>query len=292
VTENRRHRVGFAALLLQEHGIYRLRIAGAQDLLDEGARLVDETGRESVSGAKLLLVLQATRATHIFESVVALCQIGRGVPASMLNRALLEEVLDVHWVAANPELAPELATQHQQLIDLAERQNSLRFGREAEPLDQTEEAEFKSLRKRFNNFNAAWTLADDPTRIALIKEGWDVEAAQDIDYVYEVIQRQNNLLLHSSPTAYLQTLIPGRGIPNRIGPDQRWREALGHGALAYYFITRVIAAEFALDRGELERQFERLSCLTKVVSAEELGAAGDGACPCGSGASAPECHGS
>ncbi len=99
----RRHEVGFAEVLLAEQGIYRLRIAAAEDLLDEGARLVDETGRAPLHGAKLLLTVQATRATHIFESVIALCRIGRGVPASMLNRALLEEALDVHWVAASPD---------------------------------------------------------------------------------------------------------------------------------------------------------------------------------------------
>jgi hypothetical protein len=102
VKESRRHQVGFAETLLRERGINRLRIAAAEDLLDEGARLVDETGRERLSGAKLLLAVQATRAIDIFESVIALCQIGRGVPASMLNRALFEEALDVHWGPRTP----------------------------------------------------------------------------------------------------------------------------------------------------------------------------------------------
>jgi hypothetical protein len=110
-------------------GIYRLRIAAAEDLLDEGARMVDETGRERIAGARLLLVVQATRAIHIFESVIALCRIGRGVPASMLNRALLEDALDVHWVAANPEVAPARADEHERLTELGERALDQRLGR-------------------------------------------------------------------------------------------------------------------------------------------------------------------
>jgi hypothetical protein len=88
MSSHRRHRVGVGEVLLSESGIYRLRIEAAEDVLDEGARLVDETGRTRIGGARLLLAVQATRAVHIFESIIALCRIGRGVPASMLNRAL------------------------------------------------------------------------------------------------------------------------------------------------------------------------------------------------------------
>ena len=75
----RYHQVGFAAILIPDSGINRLRFSACEDLLDEGARLVDETGRTGIGGIKLLLAVQATRATHSFESVIALCKIGRGV---------------------------------------------------------------------------------------------------------------------------------------------------------------------------------------------------------------------
>jgi|NGEPerStandDraft_6_1074524.scaffolds.fasta_scaffold206093_2 hypothetical protein len=81
---------------MREWGIYRLRIEAAEDLLDEGARLFDETGRTGLARSKLLLAAQAARCIHIFESVIALCRIGRGVPASMLDRALFEEALDAY----------------------------------------------------------------------------------------------------------------------------------------------------------------------------------------------------
>ena len=120
--------MGVAAQLVPDSGINRLRFATCEDLLDDGAHLVDETGRTPIGGAKLLLAVQATRATHSFESVIALCRIGRGVQAAMINRSLLEDGrLDVHWVAANPEDVSALADQHERLIELGERATWGRF---------------------------------------------------------------------------------------------------------------------------------------------------------------------
>jgi hypothetical protein len=160
-------------------------------LLDAGARLVDETGRQPVGGARLLLVVQATRATHSFESVIALCQIGRGVQAAMINRSLLEDVLDVHWVAEHPDEAPVLADQHERLIELGERVLFQRFGRPITPLDDAERADLDRLSKLYDGFRRSWTLASDASRVALIKERWtDPGAASLIDQTYELIQRR------------------------------------------------------------------------------------------------------
>lgn len=287
----RSHQVGFAEILLREQGIYRLRIAAAEDLLDEGARFVDETGRAPLSGAKLLLAVQATRATHIFESVIALCRIGRGVPASMLNRALLEEALDVHWVAAHPEEAPALADDHEKLVRLGERALDERFGRPTQPLTADERAALRKLRGRYNDFKAPWTLATDAERIDLIKNRWGVEAGRDVDFVYEVIQRQNNALLHPSPMGYGLAMSPGRRQINRVGPDQRWRDALGHGVLGYYLICRVLAEEFGFDKDRAAQIFNHLGCLNKVFSDEHLASLpADALCPCESGRLVTECH--
>jgi hypothetical protein len=118
---SRRHQVGFAADLIPHSGINGLRFSACADLLDEGARLVDEAGRTQLGGMRLLLAVQVTRATHSLESVIALCRIGRGVQVAMINRSLLEDALDVHWVAANPDSAPALADDHERLIVLGER---------------------------------------------------------------------------------------------------------------------------------------------------------------------------
>lgn len=286
----RNHPVGFAANLIPDSGINRLRFSACEDLLDEGARLVDETGRDSIGGAKLLLAVQTTRATHSFESVIALCRIGRGVQAAMINRSLLEDALDVHWVAANPDTAPGLADDHERLLVLGERGVMEKFGREdAVPLNADERKELAGLIKVYDGFRRSWTLASDEDRVALIKERWKEhpEAAGFIDQTYELIQRQNNALLHSSPTALSIVMTPGRRGLNRVGPDPWWLQALAHGALAYYFVCRVIAEEFGLSKEAAADAYFRVSCFTKV-----LGPADADPCPCGSGRAYGACHGS
>jgi hypothetical protein len=87
--------VATAAQLITDSGINRLRFSACEDLLDAGAGLVDGAGRATPDGGNMPAV-QATRATHSFESVIALCRVGRGVQAAMINRSLLEDVLEVH----------------------------------------------------------------------------------------------------------------------------------------------------------------------------------------------------
>lgn len=294
-TARGRHPVGLAAQLMSHTGINALRFAGAEELLEHGAALIDETGRGRLRGGRLVLTVQATRATHTFEAVIALCRIGRGVQASMLNRASFEDVLDAHWVAANPEQAPELADDHDRLIGLAERDTLARFGRPVTPLSSEEQEKLHRLLRLYDGLRASWTRTSQEERRTLVKERWGEEVVSELDFVYELIQRQNNTLLHGSPTAYRHALaVDESGRPkqlNRIGPDRRWRDALAHGVLAYYMICRVLAEEFSLDKKPAAEAFNRVSCYLKEISVGDLAALVPSAdCPCGSGQSVRECH--
>jgi len=291
VQRRRVHQVGFARHLLDADPLYSRRIEAAKDLLDEGARLLDETGRTSVRGERLLLVVQTTRAIHIFESVIALCEIGRGVPASMLNRALLEEVLEVSWVAANPDLAPARADEHDRLIQLAERALEEQLGEPTTSLSAEERKELSRLRAKYDGFQASWTLASVPERLDLVKARWGPNTGRAIDMLYERVQRQNNVLLHASPTAYGYAMTHGRRNINRAGPDPRWREALSHGAVGFYLIVRVLADAFHIDWQVVEQRFDVLRCLLSDIEPERVaGLPADAPCPCGSGRVLSRCH--
>jgi uncharacterized protein YecA (UPF0149 family) len=293
--------VGVAASLLAEPGINVLRFEAASGLLADGGRLIDETGGEPLGGSRRLLAVQSTRASHTFEAVIANCQIGRGVQAAMLNRSLLEDVLDVHWVAANPEAAPQRADEHDRLIALAEHREEHRFGRTDRLLTSAELAELETLVELYGGrtraFQSSWTRAGFPQRFDLVKERWsdDEGAAQYLDYVYDVIQRQNNVLLHGSPTGYRQAMSSDAdGRPrqiNRVGPDPRWRDSLSHGALGYYMVLKVLVSEFSFEADPLAEAFERTSCYLKPFAAPQLSAVPDGTeCPCGSGRMVEHCH--
>jgi hypothetical protein len=274
-----------------ERGIQRLRVAAAQALLNEGTQVTDDALRSELKGARLLMVAQGTRASHLFESVIALSRIGRGVPAAMLNRALFEEVLEIHWVAANPDIAPELADEHEKLMLLAERDLEEKFDRPVERLSDRERRELKVLVKKYKGFKAAWNLASEAEKQKLIEARWGTAAEDNIAFVYEFIQRQNNLLLHASPTAYGHTMSPDRTMFNRIGPDMRVRDSIGHGGLAYYFVLRVIAEEFLIDKTPLVDAFRELANFSRDENSKPFeGIRASENCPCGSGRTAGACH--
>lgn len=271
-------------------GIDRLRFNTCGDLLDAGAVMVDETGRTTISGVRMLLAVQATRATHTFESIVALCRIGRGAQAAMLNRSLLEDALDVSWTSENPDSAPAQADEHERLIGLGERALLARFGREA-ALSDAESAELKVLLKRYDNFRASWTLAGQVDRLAAMKRAWPAEASSYLDQTYEVIQRQNNTLLHGGPTSLAVAMMPGRRGFNRVGPDAWWPSALAHGVLGYYLICRVVAREFDFAIDDAMDAYFLASCFTKQLGSDVMDpVVDDDPCPCGSRRTIANCH--
>jgi hypothetical protein len=290
-----------ARYVLEEKGINRLRFAEAEALLGEGGNLIDETGRNELQGSSRVLVAQVTRAAHTYEAAVEACRIGRGVQASMLNRSLFEDVLDIHWVAENPDLAPERAEQHDRLMALAEHQMELKFERTDRELTTEELIEFDDLVEIYGGMpralKASWTRSSFEERFALVQDRWEnePEARSYLDYIYEVIQRQNNLLLHSSPTAYRQTLYTtpdGQRFLNRAGPDTRWTEALSHAAGGFYMACRVLAQEFGFDKEPMAEVFSQTTnycrSLRDFPNIEQLDPGLR--CPCGSGRSVSDCH--
>jgi hypothetical protein len=112
-----------------------------------------------------------------------------------------------------------------------------------------------------------------------VKESWGEEATEGLDYTYEVIQNWNNVLLHSSPLGYRMAMDPTSRQINRAGPDERWREALAYGCLAFYLVLRVIAQEWGLDRSTAGRLFVHASCVTKRLTDDKLRAVNDGEPP-------------
>jgi hypothetical protein len=119
---------------------------------------------------------------------------------------------------------------------------------------------------KVNAFGKPWHRASYGECFDLVKARWgdDPEAAKYLDYLYEVEQRRNNLMLHPSPTAFRQTLVShpgGRRTLNRAGPDGYWQRALRYGCGGFYLCLRVLAEEFNLDRDPIAEAFERATGL-------------------------------
>jgi hypothetical protein len=299
--ENKRHPLGAAGEILQQRGINRLRFASSEELLGRGAVLVDETGRQERSGSETLLIAQATRAIHTYETVVGACILGRGVQASMLNRSLFEDVLDIHWAAANPDIAAERAEEHERFMALAEHKLETDHGRSERPLTESEEAELAALIAVYGGvpraFTADWHRAPFEECFDLVRDRWSEyqDTEQGLRYIYDVMQRRNNLMLHPTPTAFRQTFFvddDGHRTLNRLGPDSRWITALRDGAGGFYMVLRVLAEEFQLDKEPLAESFSRTTDLLLEIEDDadvaRLSAAAK--CPCGSGLLVSDCH--
>jgi len=299
--EGQPYPAGVGGPILAGRGINQLRFRQSEVLLGEGCRLIDETGRTPIGGGLFLLTAQVTRAAHTFEAVLAACRLGRGVQASMMNRALFEDLLDIHWVAANLESAPERADQHDRLTALAEHDLESSFARTERPLTDEERAELDDLIELYGGrrraFKESWTRTSYPDRLSLVQSRWEDEpdARHVIEVIYEVIQRQNNLLLHSSPSGFRQTITSGpdgRRQLNRAGPDGRWREALMHGAGAYYMSGRVLAQVIGFDKEDMAEAFNQTTNFLRAASEfdgiDQLQP--DVECPCGSALAVSGCH--
>lgn len=253
--------IGVAESFLNPLRVRRLSVT--QSLLEAGVDvIVDGIGSRGAVNRKLLIAL-LIRSTHTLEASLATLQCGRGVQSAMLNRSLFEDALDIHWVFENPSLAPTYAEAHQRLMSLAEAKSLAEFGRHR-TLTAAEAEELKELEGECGGYRASWTRASVADRICLVKAAWDAPAASSIEFAYSVMQRQNNTLLHSTPSA-LSFTVGGRG-PNLIGVDAWWDDAIGHSVLAYYLTSRLAGRAFGSDLNVLEILFDRAAEMRSTVS--------------------------
>ncbi len=61
-----------------------------------------------------LIVSLFTRSLDTFMAAVRLSSLGYGAQAAMLNRSLFEDMIDVHWVATDPDAAKQRYEDHHQ----------------------------------------------------------------------------------------------------------------------------------------------------------------------------------
>jgi hypothetical protein len=144
---------------------------------------------------------------------------------------------------------------------------------------------------------ADWHRATFEECFDLVKARWSEyeDTEKQLRYIYAVMQRRNNLLLHPSPTAFRQTFFVdenGHRTLNRLGPDSRWITALRDGAGGFYMVLRLLAEEFVLDREPLAESFSRTTDLLKEIEddPEVIRLSAAAKCPCGSGLIVSDCH--
>src|SRR4051812_26221414 len=100
--------------------LHELRRQCARDLGDAAQVVLAEATSRATDSHQVLLLVIGERTFRSYVSSCALALGGQGIQAAMLNRSMLEDALDVAWVAANPGTAAKLADDHDRAIYLAD----------------------------------------------------------------------------------------------------------------------------------------------------------------------------
>jgi Family of unknown function (DUF5677) len=88
-------------------------LAACEDIRDFALKVGPGwTGRPMMDGVDRLAALLFARATGTYWAIVELLRIGFGDQGAMLARSLFEDMVDMHWITVEPEIAVERFPKH------------------------------------------------------------------------------------------------------------------------------------------------------------------------------------
>ncbi len=155
---------------------FRAKIEGCERLLAySGGLLNDWPGRSVEKITDGLILALFARSLDTATASVRLAAAGYGAQASMLNRSLFEDMIDVHWVASEEEAAERCYRDHLQhgrmlLADAIAKYPD--FYAEIE-LPEFDSAERKALDGDYGSFgHRSWTKVNLHERVTLVEDHW------------------------------------------------------------------------------------------------------------------------
>lgn len=242
------------------------------------------------------------RTTNTFWSAVELARIGFGEQASMLNRSLFEDMVDLHWTVDNPAVAVERYDQHNQhgemlLADALRKHPDFMPADELPAFDPDDRAALDKLFGRFGN--RSWTGVGLHDRVTSIEHQWGSdEGVGYLRFFRDVVHRDNNQLLHVSAHALNQVITrsgpDAGGLGLKLGPGDEYLDRGMSGSFWIYGQSVGVVLErfgFA-ERDEFSGLFEELMPSFHRFSDDEIKRVGrNDPCPCGSGKKFKRCHG-
>lgn len=202
-----------------------------------------------------LIVALFTRSYSTFSAAFELARLGFGGQAAMLNRSPFEDMIDAHWIAAEPERAEALIREHHAhgvmlLADAVAKYPSFYERLEVPEFDPDER---KRLDKVFGRYGTrSWTTLNLHERIDRIEPFWegkedDLEALR---FYRDIPQRENNQTLHVSAQGLAST-VRGRdetGLVFAMGPGLEMVDRALFGAFWIFSQTIGLTLDhFAFD---------------------------------------------
>jgi hypothetical protein len=171
----------------------------------------------------ILLQTVLARSTRTYRGIMILANEGLGEQARMLARSLFEDMVDAHWVALNPELAVERASQHWRDSQHRRMETAKTFpGRFREPLPPLDppmtKHEEAHLKKLFRNGTGSWTGGSTRERWRAVASIWEEGMARDqAEFVNAWLHKTSHETLHLSSRSLRA------GGPRQMGDDLVFR---------------------------------------------------------------------
>lgn len=154
----------------------------------------------------------------------------------MLNRSLFEDMVDIHWVVAEPDLAVTRYQEHNEhgkmLLGDAVAKYPEHYGDITIPeFDPAERARLDGV---FGPFGSkGWTTENLHDRVRAIEDQWpDEDSRRHLHFIRDIAHRENNQMLHVSAQA-LNAMVLERdeaGVSLRVGPSNVMLKRALYGA--------------------------------------------------------------
>lgn len=222
------------------------------------------TGRPLETTADALIVALGARSYGTYCSSVEQASNGWGAQSMMLNRSLFEDMVDAHWVHADPETARTRYEQHDQhrrilLGDVARKHYpDLDVPVVDEELRKVLEGVFGRYGER------SWTGLNLHARVKLIEDQWRTpevpeEGVNALHFFRDVAHRENSDTLHVSARS-LNAVVKAHerdvSMTFRIGPHVEDTPTALFGAFWPFTQTVTLLIDhfgMQVDPGERER---------------------------------------
>jgi hypothetical protein len=257
-------------------------------------------GRPLESTADGLIATLLSRSLDTFRSAVHLASLGYGMQASMLNRSLFEDMIDVHWVATDPETAEQCYRDHHQhsrmlLADAVAKYPDYYPDIEVPDFDPDER---KKLDDFYGRWGAKpWSRINLHQRVKLVEHHWKDQAGQrTLHFFHDIAHRENNQVLHVSAaglTANAELADEDGIFTIRIGPRPDMLKRALFGSFWIFDNTLgLIVDHFGIEVDDKTRK-ELFSAKDFIELSDEQmrDAERNDPCPCGSGLKFKRCHG-
>jgi hypothetical protein len=271
----------------------KVRVHACQRLLRWSIERAQQwAGRKPESRADLLLLSIHARSTRTYEAVVRwLAEHGFGEQGAMLNRSLFEDMVDIHWVHLNEELAVERLEQHDKWSRFLRTEVQRAFpdwfaGRRSQPPKLSNEDK-QELRKLFGaKGEKSWTgvprLND---RLESVLSCWPTDCLRrEVQFHHSWVHKINNETLHLSAFSIARLVAPkesddGDTLEWRFGSTTEWLpQALSSALWTYSQTVGLVCERFGIatqaELGELlelsGREFRRAAQWERTGRLEPL----------------------